>query len=118
MSWLGGNENTTFLTDLTSLWHNATTGELTDAQKTEIATASTQEYLPCSQNTSSPECQALLKEQQHLVDLVAPNTDCVLRLSSTYCLKSWSQVAIASVAAIFGLFLLYGIVTSYIARGK
>ena len=118
MSILNGNANTTFWTDLTSLWHNATTGELTPEQKQEIAIGSTQEYIPCQQNPNSPECQQLLAQQTKLVDIVAPSTDCKLRLTSNYCLQSWGAVALAFIGAIFAMFLLYGVITSLILRGK
>lgn len=119
MSWLNGNSDTTFSTDLKSLWHNATTGELTPEQKQEIAVGSTQAYTPCAQNPSSLECQQLLNEQIKLVNIVAPSTDCKLRLTDNFCFQSWFSVSIAAVGVIFAMVLIYGVITSLIvSRGK
>lgn len=118
MSWILGTDTTSFSTDLKSLWHNATTGELTPEQKQEIAVNSTQAYTPCAQNPNSPECQQLLQSQIDLVNIVAPTTDCKLRLSNNFCFQSWGTVSLAVVGVIFAMVLIYGVVTSLIVRGK
>lgn len=116
MSWLGGNENTSFITDLKSLWHNATTGELTQEQKTEIATAATNEYLPCKNNYTDQNCIELRKSQNQLVEIVAPSTDCTLRISDNYCFTSWTEVAFVAIGILFIFLLLYGVITSWVVR--
>lgn len=118
MSWLGGNDNTTFLTDLGSLWHNATTGELTPEQKQEISQSTTQELTECSENFTTARCQDLYDKITNDVNIVAPDSNCALRLTDSYCIKSWSSVAFGAIALLLGFLLLQTAISSYPAYAR
>ena len=113
MSWILGNDNTSFLTDLQSLFHNATTGELTPEQKQEIATNTTKQYIPCRDNPTSDICKNLFQQISTDVNIVAPSTNCKIRLSDSFCFESWNTVIFTVVAAIAGLYLLQIVIASY-----
>jgi len=110
MSWLLGNSDTSFMTDLSSLWTNATSGTLTSAQLQEINTSETQNLLACGsdQSTWNPSCvstyNAITKSNQSLTAL---NPTCALNLPVFGCFQSWSNAIFAALAISLGLFFLW-----------
>lgn len=97
------------LTSITSFFHNATTGELTDAQRADISAASVDEYTPCAGgNSSLPECQDLYKQILGDVNKAAPSTGCVLNVPVIGCLAhSWGNLFFVVGGSILGVFLLW-----------
>lgn len=109
MSWLLGNSDTSFMTDLSSLWTNATTGELTPSQLTEINTSETQNLLACGadQSTWNQSCKdtynAITQDNQSLTAL---NPKCALNVPVFGCFQSWGNAIAAAFVIVFGLFFL------------
>lgn len=114
MSILSGNDSTSLWTDLGSLFHNATTGELTDAQKAEIAQGATQEYVPCQSDPLSAACVSMTQGNLNVINTLNPDSGCVLSVvPGLPCFKSWNSVLFAVALTIGGVLALYGLLINY-----
>lgn len=110
MSWLIGSDNTSFWADIKALGQNAITGQLSEEQKQEIAKESTMHLTECQASPNSPTCQQLLADNQQIVQEVAPNEACAIRLPVYGCVESWENFFAGAVAVGIALVLLYLIV--------
>lgn len=106
------------LDDLTSFWHNATTGELSDSQRADIEAEAVNEYIPCQNNSVLPECQDLRAQVVASVNAVAPSTNCALRVPGFGCFQSWNTVAFTVVGIILLIVLLPTLITSAAAAAR
>lgn len=104
----------TILEEVTSFFHNATTGELSDAQRADITASSVKDYTPCANNPNLPECRDLSAKIARDVAVVAPSSGCVLNIPGMGCIaESWVNLFLVVGGSILFFFLLWtAIITS------